>query len=98
MNDERRDGAVPKRRLRLRLDLGADDLGELAHALAVIGNDLEHEGIERRKITSGGYASGWHLVLTCDGDTDHDSFVAALDEWRSGRPVSAPGEGEMSDG
>lgn len=46
--------APPHRRLRLVLDLEADDLDELRRALHVIGNDLDYEGIEQRETTSGG--------------------------------------------
>lgn len=78
--------APPRRRLRLLLDLGADDLHALCAALNVIANDLDHEGRTERETTSGGYSDGWHLVLTDAGEhVTHDSFVAALNEWREAR-------------
>lgn len=79
------DEEPPHRRLRLNLDLEADDLHELAHALMAIGNDLELEGAEMREVTSGGYASGHHLVLACDDSMDHDRFASELAAWMQER-------------
>jgi hypothetical protein len=75
----------PRRRLNLLLDLGADDLTELCHALRVLANDLEHDEREVREQTSGGYASGHHLSLTCVPEMTGDRFRAELADWMKAR-------------
>lgn len=79
----------PHRRLRLVLDLEADDLAELSAALTRIGNDLEYEGREQREVTSGGYGSGWHLTLTRDEFMDHDRFATEIAEWHDRRKAAS---------
>ena len=71
---------APERRLRLVLDLGADDPAELVGALRGIAFDLELDD-RPRKITSGGYACGYSLTLVEDPEMDGDRYRAALDEW-----------------
>lgn len=61
--------------------MGADDLAELAHALKVLANDLEYEGVETRETISGGYGSGYSLRLVCDPEMDHDRFAAENAEY-----------------
>jgi hypothetical protein len=77
----------PRRRLRLVLDLGADDLDSLAHALHLLANDLEHDGREERMVTSGGYDSGYHLTLACDPDQTGDVYRTQLAAWHSAQTV-----------
>lgn len=72
----------PKRRLRLALDLGADDLSTLGAALRSIAHDLEYEDREERETTSGGYSDGYHLELTCDPAMTGDLFREELEAWR----------------
>ena len=79
------DPAIPHRRLRLGLDLGADDLDELCGALRRIANDLEIEAEEEHDQTSGGYADGYRLVLRCNPDQTGDKFRGELEAWRQAR-------------
>lgn len=76
---------VPRRRLRLLLDLQADSLEELATALTNIGRDLLIEDREEREKDSGGWASGYHLELTCDEQMDGDTYRSRLREWADDR-------------
>lgn len=91
----------PKRRLRLVLDLGADDLEGVYRALRCIADDLSIEGLERRIVESGGYSSGYHLDLSVTDETmTGDRFREELSAWSKARrdaraapksePVGAP--------
>lgn len=79
--------APPNRRLRLELDLSADDLDEMAGALRRLANDIDAGELdeETHEITSGGYATGYHLKLTCDPDQTGDRFREQLHEWSARR-------------
>lgn len=69
----------PQRRLRLNLDLGADDLRHLAEALRTIAIDLELTNREERTVTSGGWSSGYHLELVLtDPEMTGDKYRALL--------------------
>lgn len=71
---------LPRRRYRLVLDLHADDLNALCHALLSLAFDIEHDGITVR--TSGGYSDGSQAELTDYGPgVTHDRYIAELDEW-----------------
>lgn len=76
----------PHRRLRLVLDLHADDVGELLRGLASVEQwiaEVDDEGLgAARACTSGGSQSGWHAELTQDDKVTHDGYVASLDEWK----------------
>lgn len=73
----------PERRLRLTLDLGADDLDEIHSALIMIANSIDLDGREEREVTSGGWASGHHLKLVVtDPEMTGDRFRELLWEWR----------------
>lgn len=76
---------VPHRRLKLSLDLEADDLGELTSALENIIIDLRIQGRDIRDVTSGGYGSGFHLELSCDPDMTGDQYRVLLSQWRESR-------------
>ena len=87
----------PERRLRLKLDLGADDLDELCGALRSIANELEIEDRETvTDRTSGGYGSGYHLTLSCDETMTGERFREELEAWRVAR-VAARRERESTD-
>lgn len=82
---------IPHRRLRLKLDLEADDLDTLAHELRMIADDLEiHERESIPDRASGGLYAGYHLALTCDPEQNHERYVAQLKAWKS--PVGEPDE------
>lgn len=87
-NDELRE-RVPKRRLHLTLDLGADDLTELTSALHLLANDLEYEGVEERTTTSGGSGSGYHLTLTCDRLMTATKYRHDLAVWAEHRRLAS---------
>lgn len=76
---------LPQRRLRLQLDLQADDLHEMAGALQSLAVDLEVDGREQREVTTGSYAWGGHLTLDVDEDQDHDRYYAQLRAWMQQR-------------
>jgi hypothetical protein len=76
---------IPHRRLRLTLDLEADNLGSLTVALENIARDLAIDGRETREVTSGGYSASYHLVLTCDPDMDGDRYREVLAAWSTAR-------------
>ena len=70
-----------QRRLRLTLDLGADDLGSLGDALRDIATDLEIEDRETRTTTSGGWSSGYHLELVVtDPEMTGDKYRQCLSD------------------
>lgn len=80
----------PKRRLHLTLDLGADDLDEVYHALRSIADDLDREQREQRDWTSGGSGSGWHLTLeVTDPAMNAERFYEALKAWSDARREAA---------
>jgi hypothetical protein len=60
--------------LEIKLNLGADDVKELARALENIAYDIERDGREEREVTSGGWAAGWHYSLTCNPDMTGDLY------------------------
>lgn len=76
---------VPHRRLRFLLDLEADSLDELNNALRNIGHSLLLDEQEVREVDSGGWASGYHLELTCDEQMDGDTYRSRLREWADDR-------------
>lgn len=76
---------APHRRLQVALDLEAEDLHSLAGALMDIALDLELVGAERREVTSGGWAAGYHLTLDCDEDQDGDRYRVQLNDWIEAR-------------
>lgn len=82
---------IPHRRLRLKLDLEADDLDSLGHALRSIANDLE---LEEREVvldrTSGGYDAGYHLTIACDEDQTGDRYREQLAAWSAERKARRP--------
>ena len=82
------DPDIPRRRLRLQLDLGADTLNDLYHALVSIADDLDHNGVEERDQTTGGYTSGHHLTLTCDPDQTGDQYREQLEAWSLARKAT----------
>jgi len=81
------DDPGPKRRHRLVIDIGADDLEELACALGEIHFRVCEavEGRELTMVTSGGVTTGWHLEHTFDEDMTHDKYFEAVDAWRARR-------------
>lgn len=96
---------IPRRRLRLVLDLGADDLDRLCDELRRIANELELEGREEVPgRTSGGYSAAHHFTLTCDAEQTAERFREQLNAWTAERraaraahspsPVTETGEGE----
>lgn len=76
----------PKRRLHLTLDLGADDLREAASTLWNIAEEMERDGREERRVTSGGWGSGYSLTMrVTDPEMDGDRFRDELKEWAAER-------------
>lgn len=74
---------APKRRLRMSLDLGSDDLPAMACELRSIAHDLEYEGREERDTTSGGYSCGYHLTVSVtDPEMTGERFREELEAWR----------------
>lgn len=71
----------PRRRLRLDLNLEADDLDALASALRSIADDLVLVRDEKRLVTSGGFSSGYHLALDCDPEMNGVRYRFELAEW-----------------
>jgi hypothetical protein len=64
----------PHRRLRIKVDLEADDIQELTRALDGISLDIERDGREERDVTSGGWGAGYHYSLTCNPDMTGDLY------------------------
>lgn len=84
--DENGVPAPPKRRLKLTLDLDADDLDGIYDALRSIATDTILDGREEREITSGGCDSGYHLNLTVqDAAMTGDRFRTELAVWMATR-------------
>lgn len=77
-------GTPPRRRLRLVLELDADDLDEVVAALGNIACSLVGGG-EERQVTSGGWASGYHLTLTSDPEQTGDRYREQLSAWSAAR-------------
>lgn len=76
----------PHRRLRLTLDLEADDLTSLTGALEALATNLliaDRESIP--DYASGGYHSGFSYKLTCDPDQTGDRFRDQLAAWSEQR-------------
>ena len=81
----------PRRRLRLVLDLDADDLGEMAAALHRIANDVDLGEVDEgtHSISSGGWATGYQLNLTCDPAQTGDRYREQLSRWSIDRRQAA---------
>ncbi len=76
----------PHRRLRMKLDLEADDLDSLASALRTMANDFDIDGVETvLDRTSGGYDSGYHLSVACNPEQTGDRFREQLAAWAAER-------------
>lgn len=84
---------APHRRIRLELDLGADDFDELAGALHRIANDVDLGELdeETHSISSGGWATGYQLKLTCDPVQTGDRFREQLKAWSDARKEARRG-------
>lgn len=80
--------SLPHRRLRLVLDLEADDLTELAAAMIRLANELELDGAEQVEGASGGVASGHHFTLTCDPTQTGDRYREQLSRWSVDRRLA----------
>lgn len=74
--------AVPRRAYRLVLDLEADSWDELVSTVDRIGLELvqqpQREGTE---ITSGGYASGYHMEISHRAGQTGDRYRHELMQW-----------------
>lgn len=76
----------PKRRLAIRLDLGADDLATAANTLRSIAIDLDCADSEEVDRVSGGWSTGYHLTVTItDPEMTGDRFRELLEVWRQER-------------
>lgn len=74
----------PRRRVVLKLEVGADSWRDLEGALNAVRHRLaerEQRGEERVLTTSGGVSFGFHLEADEDPDVDHDSYFVAVDQW-----------------
>lgn len=73
----------PHRRLRLVLDLEADDVLEMAAALEMLAMDIatRHITEQTRRYGSGGLTSGYQLTLTCDSAQTGDRYREQLSRW-----------------
>lgn len=83
----------PQRRLRLVLDIEADDLTELAVALEMLAMDIATGQIteQTRRYASGGLTSGYGLTLTCDQDQTGGRYREQLSEWVRARKEARGG-------
>lgn len=86
MSDTPPGSAAPQRRLHLALNLDADDLDAVYHALRSIADDLDHDGRETREWTSGGSDSGFHLTLAVtDPEMTAERYYEQLKAWSDAR-------------
>jgi hypothetical protein len=77
---------VPRRKYRLVMDLEADDYAELLLALDDIGVQLSIDTrLDGAEITSGGYASGWHLEITHREQQTPEGYRRELTQWCDAR-------------
>lgn len=79
-------GPAPHRRVRLRLDLDADDWPSLVRALETLAFDVDTrpgipDGLIERVITSGGAGSGFVATLTEDATMTPERYREARDAW-----------------
>lgn len=70
----------PKRRIQIRLELGADSWEHAAEALRSIALEID-QGYCRGESVSGGYTSGYVCSATEDPSVSHESFTKALMEY-----------------
>ncbi len=102
LNASRTGPRPPKRRLRLLLELGADDLDELRSALGQIAHDLTSGEMNPpgfvAQSTCGGVGHGWHYELTDDELTTPEQFQARLAAWREARRAASPAAPETEGG
>lgn len=74
----------PKRRHRFTIDLHADNLKGIAHALGEIRHRVReaiHSDHPITTVATGGYGNGWHLEHVEDESVTPESYEAALNEW-----------------
>lgn len=75
-----------QRRLRLTVQIDADDLDELYRSLNAIAHDVLAEGREYREVQSGGYSSSHSLLLVkAENGVDGDAYRHALSDWMQQR-------------
>lgn len=70
----------PKRRLRIVLDLHANDWSALSDAWGDIRHAVFLDG--STNATLGGSDAGWHVEVTDNPDMTPERYRAALNEWR----------------
>lgn len=75
---------APRRRIVMRLEIGADSWEELEIALANAATSVAM-GQMRSTGASGGVASGSSWEADEDETITHESYFAAIDEWRKRR-------------
>lgn len=77
---------APRRRHRLLIDVQADTPEALRHALDEIAWWADEKGAAASSSDSvmGGGDSGWTVVGEHRPDVTHDSYFAAIAEWKKG--------------
>ena len=79
------DEEPPMQRLRLELTMDAHSLDDLWRQLRTLANDIEYEGVEERRVVSGG---GWHFTLTKRSDLTEDEYTEQLLAWHDRKRAS----------
>lgn len=71
----------PRRRIVMRLDVGADDWESLSSTLDHLSRECLREGGLSKSVVSGGYSAGF--IMTCDIDETitHDTWADANNKY-----------------
>jgi len=71
------DNPAPRRRVVLTLNVGADEMDAVPHALRQIAWDIERGS--RGPCVSGSPSVGWNYVIDEDTSITHESYFRAID-------------------
>lgn len=80
---------APRRRVQIKIDLGADSWEEAARALGQMETDMLRGGLRTRG-ASGGWGCGYHYEASEDESVTHDSYVKAVEEWLAAERTALP--------
>jgi hypothetical protein len=76
---------LPHRRYHLRLEVQGDTEADLLREFDDFVREVRQHGLAC-KLVSGGVTAGGFVQITQDPSTTHDSYFAALDEYKRTRP------------
>lgn len=84
--NEQTEPKIFHRRIRVRLDLEADDVSAVIDTFDEIQHTLAQKddiGEETADVVSGGYSSSWRLDMTCDTEQTPERYREQILAWKA---------------